>query len=180
MKYSELRAAFYQHEETRPEQHLTAIIVFTEDSFDRRYPRLSRSYITSSNNKAYQPNMSSYSVFASCLDGTDQGVRLEWYMEAHGNTGGWKVEDCYILEQMRDAAAIPSLNKTAQDDGTVCYFFGGTTIRAEESIDHGKLRLKPVAGDQVACGEWTDLDIDQVAGYCVLLERHLNREAGGS
>ena len=79
---------------------------------------------------------------------------------------------------MRDAAAIPSLNKTAQDDGTVCYFFGGTTIRAEESIDHGKLRLKPVAGDQVACGEWTDLDIDQVAGYCVLLERHLNGEGG--
>lgn len=176
MKYSELRAAFYQHEETRPEQHLTAIIVFTEDSFDRRYPRLSRSYITSSNNKAYQPNMGGYSVFASCLDGTDQGVRLEWYMEAHGNTGGWKVEDCYILEQMRDAAAIPGLSKATQDDGTVCYFFGGTTIRAEESIDHGKLRLKPVAGDQVACGEWTDLDIDQVAGYCVLLERHLNRE----
>lgn len=176
MKYSELRAAFCQYEENRPEQHLTAIIVFSEDSFDRRYPRLSRSYITSSNNKAYQPNMGGYSVFASCLDGTDPGVRLEWYMEEHGNTGGWKAEDCYILEQMRDVAAIQSLNKTAQDDGTVCYFFGGTTIRAEESVDHGKIRQKPVAGDQVACGEWTDLDIDQVAGYCVLLERYLNRE----
>ena len=82
----------------------------------------------------------------------------------------WETVD---LENMRDAAAIPSLNKTAQDDGTVCYFFGGTTIRAEESIDHGKLRL-----NQVACGEWTDLDIDQVAGYCVLLERHLNGEGG--
>lgn len=178
MKYSELRAAFYQHEETRPEQHLTAIIVFTEDSFDRRYPRLGRSYITSSNNKAYQPNMGGFSVFASCLDGTDPGVRLEWHMEAHGNPGGWKVEDCYILEQMRDVAAILGLSKATQDDGTVCYFFGGTTIRVEESIDHGKLRLKPVAGDQVASGEWTDLDIDQVAGYCILLERHLNREGG--
>lgn len=85
----------------------------------------------------------------------------------------WETVD---LENMRDAAAIPSLSKAIQDDGTVCYFFGGTTIRAEESVDHGEIRLKPVAGDQVACGEWTDLDIDQVAGYCVLLERHLNRE----
>ena len=94
-----------------PEQHLTAIIVFTEDSFDRQYPRLGRSYITSSNNKAYQPNMGGFSVFASCLDGTDPGVRLEWHMEAHGNPGGWKVEDCYILEQMRDVTAIPALAK---------------------------------------------------------------------
>lgn len=77
---------------------------------------------------------------------------------------------------MRDEAEIHNLSKATQDDGTVCYFFGGTTIRVEESIDHGKLRLKPVAGDQVACGEWVDLDADQVAGYCALLEQHLNRE----
>lgn len=66
MKYSELRAAFCQYEENRPEQHLTAIIVFSEDSFDRRYPRLSRSYITSSNNKAYQPNIRMTTRPSSC------------------------------------------------------------------------------------------------------------------
>lgn len=178
MKYLELKEVFREHEKNWPKEHLTAMLVFTEDSFDKQYSRLSRSYMVSSDNKAFLPNMAGYSIFADCLDGTDRGVRLEWYMAEEGNPGGWKVEDCYILEQMRDIAAIPSLSKATQDDGTVCYFFGGTTIRAEESIDHGKLRLKPVAGDQVACGEWTDLDIDQVAGYCVLLERHLNREGG--
>ena len=179
MKYSELKATFREYEDKNwPHNALTAIIVFTEDSFDKPYPRLSRSYCLSSNNKAFWPHAAGYSIFSNCLDGTDQGVRLEWYMAEEGNKGGWKVEDCYILEKMRDVDALSALSKATQDDGTVCYFFGGTTIRAEESIYHGELRLKPVAGDQVACGEWTNLDIDQVAGYCVLLERHLNREGG--
>ncbi len=177
MKYSEMTKIFREHESSYPTEHLTAHIIFTEDSFDRRYPRISRTYCLSSNNKAFQPNKGGYSIFACCLDGSDQGVRLEWYMAGEGNAGGWKVEDCYILERMRDVAAIQNFRKATQDDGTVCYFFGDTTIRVEESIVGGKLRLKPVKGDQISCGEWPELDPDVVNGYCTLLDRHISKKS---
>ena len=84
------------------------------------------------------------------------------------------MEDCYILERMRDTAAIPALSRTEQDDGTVCYFFGDTTIRVRETMDNGRFVLEPVAGDQVNSDGWVDLNLDRVYGYCTLLERHLN------
>ena len=177
MNYRELKEIFQELKRTSPREDLTAHIIFTEDSFTREYPLLSRTYRVSSDNKAFWPNMGGYSIFAYCLDVTsDQGVRLDWYMEEEGNPGGWKVEDCYVLERMRDTAAIPALSRTEQDDGTVCYFFGDTTIRVRESRENGKLRLEPVAGDLTACGEWSDLSIDRVYGYCTLLERQLNKE----
>ena len=98
-------------------------------------------------------------------------------MEEEGNVGGWKVEDCYILERMRDVMAIPDLTRTEQGDGTVCYFFGDTCIRVCESHEEGKVHLEPVRGDQTACGEWVELPVDRVHGYSTLLERHLNKEA---
>ena len=78
------------------------------------------------------------------------------------------------LEQMRDVAAIPNMARTEQGDGTVCYFFGDTCIRVRESRENEKIHLEPVAGDQTACGEWVELPIDRVYGYCTLLEQHLN------
>ena len=75
---------------------------------------------------------------------------------------------------MRDEAAIPHLTRTRQGDGTVCYFFGNTTIRVTETQIAGGIRLTPLSGDQVACGEWVDLDEEQVRRYCDLLTRHLN------
>ena len=77
---------------------------------------------------------------------------------------------------MRDTAAIPKFTKADQGDGTVCYFFGDTCIRVRESKENQTLHLEPLAGDQTACGEWTDLPIDRVHGYCTLLERYLDRE----
>ena len=79
---------------------------------------------------------------------------------------------------MLDAAAIPRAQRTEQADGSVCWFFGDTCIRAREVADGGRLRLEPVSGDQTACGEWADLPIDRVYGYCTLLERHINGRAG--
>lgn len=176
MTYPELRAAFREWERNGPVQHLTAHIIFTVDSFDREYPLLSRTYAVSSNNKAFRPNMGGYSIFGDSLDRTDIGVRLKGYMAEEGNPGGWQVEGCYILEQMRDAAAISNLSRAEQGDGTVCYFFGDTTIRAEETIEDGKLHLAPISGDQVGPDGWGDLAMDQVYGYCTLLERRLNQK----
>ncbi len=75
---------------------------------------------------------------------------------------------------MRDQAAIPHLTRTEQEDGTICYFFGDTTIRAIEAQDKGKIHLAPLSGDQAACGEWVDLEEDQILRYCDLLVQHLN------
>lgn len=175
MIYSELKNTFQELKRSSPREDLTAHIIFTEDSFAAPYPLLSRTYLVSSDNKAFWPNIGGYSIFAYCLDKTsDQGVRLDWYMADEGNAGGWKVQECYILERMRDATAIPKAERAEQEDGTICWFFGDTCIKVREVTDGGRVRLEPVAGDQAACGEWTELPIDRVYGYCTLLERHIN------
>lgn len=176
MTYSELKQIFRNLKRNSPKEDLTAHIIFTEDSFDKPYSLLSRTYSVNSDNKAFLPNMGGYSIFASCLDGTDQHVRLEWYMAEEGNAGGWKVQTCYIVEQMRDATAIPNLERVEQGDGTTCYYFGDTCIRARETRDVGTVRLEPLSGSQAVSGEWVDLEIDQVYGYCTLLARYLNEE----
>ena len=176
MTYAEVKHYFRDLKLNTPREDLTAHIIFTEDSFDETYPLLSRTYTFTSDNKAFWSRLGGYSIFASCLDGTDQRVRLDWYMEEEGNKNGWKVQECYILEQMRDAAAIENHIRVEQDDGAVSYFFGDTCISVCEIEDNGKLLLIPVSGDQVACGEWTELSIDRIYGYCTLLNRYLNME----
>ena len=96
--YTKLRSLFIEHESKRPKNPLTACIVFTEDSWPTKYPLESRSYLVSSNCKAFIPSMGGYSIFGSSLDGSDNGVRLDWYMAAeHGGKYGWKVDYCYLL-----------------------------------------------------------------------------------
>jgi len=180
MKYSELKQIFRELKRTSPMEDLTAHIIFTEDSFDKPYPLLGRTYRFNSDNKAFWSNTGGYSIFAYCLDKTsDQGVRLDWYMAEERNPNGWKVEDCYILEQMKDAKAIPDpdLIQIELEDETICYCFGSTCIRVYETNENGKIRLEPLAGNQTVDGKFEDLSIDRVYGYCALLERYLNQEA---
>ena len=178
MNYGELKKIFQELKRTSPKENLTAHIIFTEDSFTKEYPLLSRTYCVSSDNNGYWAGLISRSIFAYCLDVTsDQGVRLDWYMEEEGNPGGWKVEDCYILEQMRDAEAICDLTRIELEDDTICYGFGSssTCIRVYETNNNGKIKLEPLAGNQMIDGKWVDLTIDRIYGYCTLLERQLNR-----
>lgn len=84
------------------------------------------------------------------------------------------MNDIPLRVSMRDEAAIPHLTRTEQGDGTVCYFFGDTTIRVIEAQAAGNILLTPVSGDQVACGEWVELDEKQVHRYCELLAQCLN------
>ena len=175
MTYHELKETFCDLKQKSPRDDLTAHIIFTEDTFDEKYSLMSRTYRITSDNKGFWSQFSN-SIFAYCLDVTsDQGVRLDWYMADEGNKGGWKVQDCYILEQMQDADAIPSHTRMAQDDGSVCYFFGNTCIQVHEIRANGKIRLEPITGDQVSDGDWVELTIDRIYGYCILLSRHLNR-----
>lgn len=76
-----------------------AVIVFTEDSFDRPYSLRARSYEISSNAKVFKPTALGFSLFGHSLDGTDPFVRLDKYMEYYGNEIGWKVDYCYLIEE---------------------------------------------------------------------------------
>lgn len=72
---------------------VSGYIVFSRDSFDKPYSEQSRTYVVSSDNKAYIAGVGGYSIFGSCLDGSDQNIRLERYM--HGDNA-WKIERCYM------------------------------------------------------------------------------------
>ena len=100
MNYSELKALFCKHEADDPDTHLTVCITFSSFGPEntKEYSWESRTYVVSSDNKAFQPNKCGYSIFGSCLDGTDHCVRLERLMkEEHGGKNGWVVEECCII-----------------------------------------------------------------------------------
>ena len=175
MDYKELKEIFCELKQKSPTADLTAHITFTEDSFNKKFPPLSRTYLFTSDNKGFWPNKFSRSIFAYCLDGTDQGIRLDWYMEDEGNKDGWKVEDCYILEQMQDAEKIPQFSRLEREGGTVCYSFGDTRIQVRERKEEGRFRLEPVAGEQKSREGWTELPVDRTHGYCTLLARYMNQ-----
>ena len=99
--YGELAEAFREHERTHTDgTHLRGAIVFTENSFTEQYSLDARTYLLSSNNKAFIPGMGGYSIYASAKDGSDPLVRLEAYMaEERGGEDGWKVDYCYLIER---------------------------------------------------------------------------------
>lgn len=73
-----------------------AVIVFTKESFKRDYNEVQRSYEVTSDNKYFNANLISSSLYGNCLDGTDQGVRLDIYM--HDVENKWTIERIYITE----------------------------------------------------------------------------------
>ena len=106
MTYQEMKNHFREVEKEYGE-HITGYIVFSQDSFTKPYSLESRTYVVSSDNKAFQPNKGGYSIFAEALDGTDRGVRLEQYMaEEFGGKDGWKVERCYMKSDSREMIDI--------------------------------------------------------------------------
>lgn len=108
MSYGELTSRFREAERNGGE-HLTGYIVFTEDSFTKPYPEAARTYAVGSNNKAFQPNMGGYSIYASALDGSDPMIRLEGYMQSEkGGKDGWKIERCYMKSDEKEMSiAMP-------------------------------------------------------------------------
>lgn len=102
MTFAEMRSRFCEAE-NEGKEHLSGYIVFTQDSFDKPYDERSRTYGVSSNNKAFQSGMSGYSIFGSCLDGTDPCVRLDGYMFGEN---AWKIEKCYMMEPSREMLDI--------------------------------------------------------------------------
>ena len=125
MTYPELKKLFQTYESDQPKTHLTAYITFSSFGPDVPVPADERSqtYVISSDNKAFQPNKGGYSIFGCCLDGTDQGVRLERYMQAeHGGETGWVAEDCCLVAYL--------LSRTCERDiGRPLLFYDHNTAR---------------------------------------------------
>ncbi len=78
---------------------IVGYVVFTENSFDKAYDEEARTYKVSSDNKAFQSGMGGYSIFASCVDGTDPCARIDLLMR---DEYGWKVEKSYMLKDDYD------------------------------------------------------------------------------
>ena len=57
-------------------------IVFAKESYpNKEYTETQRTYLFGNDNKAFNPDLSGYSIFADCEDGTDNGVRIDIYMK---------------------------------------------------------------------------------------------------
>ena len=84
MSYPQLKAHFRQAEKER--NHTTGYIVFTDDSFDKPYTEEQRTYVVSSNNKAFIEGMGGYSIYASSL--TARINVCDWKRIWLMNTGG--------------------------------------------------------------------------------------------
>lgn len=76
-----------------------AVIVFSQESFDRNYSVIERSYEVMRDNKYFCYWMNGSSLFGNCLDGKDNGVRLDVLMHLSSYEGKkWEVEYCYIIK----------------------------------------------------------------------------------
>lgn len=78
-----------------------AVIVFKPESFDKEFNETQRSYKISRESNYFQPDKISSSLYGSCLDGSDNGVRLDLYMKAipEDKLGKrWIVDYCYIIK----------------------------------------------------------------------------------
>ena len=74
------------HDEDKAEKF--GVIVYKQSNFKNEYSENSRSYRVHNANRKFQKGKIANSLFGDCLDGTDIGVRLDWY--------GWDVEFCYF------------------------------------------------------------------------------------
>lgn len=72
---------------------IKAVVVFTGKGMKPGLTEIERSYIFSSDNKYFLSDQIGNSIFADCLDKTESGVRIDWYIHE------WEVDYCYIVEE---------------------------------------------------------------------------------
>lgn len=71
---------------------------------------------------------------------------------------------------------LQKLECTKQDGEYLAYYFGNVCVRAVRVTYGTQIRLLPISGDRVACGEWYDLTYGEVCHYCMVIEKHLNQK----
>lgn len=100
MTFNEVYETFYRHNEENgvdsqfsDKSRITAVVVFSKDNWTTDYSEKARSYRFASDNKYFVPGIGGNSIFGDCLDGSENGVRLDYYLRE------WKVDHCYIEEK---------------------------------------------------------------------------------
>lgn len=92
--FEQLESIMLKFNKENPDKQDTAVlhgvIVFKASNWSRPYNETQRSYEVTNANRAFQEGKISNALSGSCLDGTDIGVRLDWYK--------WEVEYCYMKE----------------------------------------------------------------------------------
>ena len=73
-----------------------AVIVFKKESFDKEFSKEERSYEVNSKENYFTTGKISNSLYGSCLDGKDSGVRLDIYIYDENNP--WLIDYCYITK----------------------------------------------------------------------------------
>lgn len=74
---------------TSEHPEISAVIVYAQSNFTKEYSETSRSYrVTNQSGKRFFDGMMGNSIYGECLDGSEDGVRLDAY--------NWKVEKCYF------------------------------------------------------------------------------------
>ena len=71
-----------------PDDAITGVIVYKAENWSKPYTEEQRSYRVSSYNRCYQGGKIANSMYGDCLDGSEHGVRLDWYK--------WDVDYCYF------------------------------------------------------------------------------------
>ena len=77
-----------EHPDKQDMPCLFGVIVYKQDNWEKEYSELSRSYEVCNSSRAFQDGKISNRLSGNCLDGTDDGVRLDWY--------NWDIEYCYM------------------------------------------------------------------------------------
>lgn len=66
----------------------------------------------------------------------------------------------------------PRFTRLEQKDGSVCCFFGDTCVHVNVVHEKDKIQLEPLDGRQLVEGDWEELRIDKLHGYCTLLLKY--------
>lgn len=80
-------------------KHESAIVIFKDDSYaTRNLPEEERSYVITSDNKAFQSGKGGYSIFGSPLNHPDKLYRLDEPMREPDPEYRWAVDYCKLLK----------------------------------------------------------------------------------
>lgn len=82
------------HDLFRDTQDKYALITYKQENFEKEFSEQSRTYMVSSDNRCFETGKIANSMFGSCIDGTDVGIRLDWYK--------WKIEKIMLLETQEE------------------------------------------------------------------------------
>ena len=93
ISFAEFREKMFDYGKTHGnnedyEHAITGVIVYKQSNWKKPYTEEQRSYRVSSCNRAFQLGKFANSMCGCCLDGTDQGVRLDLY--------DWDIDYCYF------------------------------------------------------------------------------------